>query len=72
MSTAIWEGTFKLFGIELRCCVLNDGTRVVNAEDMARLFGQMERGGDTIPMDEEELNNFARWQKGDGPDERIS
>ena len=66
MSIPTWEGTFKLFGVTLRCYVLDDEarTRIINAEDVARLFDQMERGGDTMPMDEEELRNFARWQRG--------
>lgn len=71
---AIWEGTFKLFGVELRCYVLDDGARIINAEDVAKLFEQMEsatyagdmREGETIPLDSEELQRFARWQRGEG------
>jgi len=65
---AIWEGTFKLFGVELRCSVLDDEarTRIVNAEDVARLFAKMEQGGDTMPMDDAELQRFASWQRGQG------
>jgi hypothetical protein len=64
---AIWEGTFKLFGVTLRCYVLDDenNTRIINAEDVARLFEKMERGGDTIPLDDYELRRFAMWQRGE-------
>ena len=60
---AIWEGTFTIFGVELRCSVLDDEkhTRVINAEDLKRLFEVM---GDADPLDYGDLNEFARWQRG--------
>lgn len=63
---AIWEGTFTLFRVKLRCSVLDDEahTRVIDCEDVAYLFHAMELGGDTMPLDDEELAKFFRWERG--------
>jgi len=61
----IWEGAFTIFGVTLRCCVLDDEnhTRVINADDLTRLFEVMEAGVDVIPVADHELEKFVRWQK---------
>ena len=56
-----------LLGVDLHLHVLDDGTRIIEAQDMVALLGAMERGG---PVDEAEVAAFARWQAGkEGPDE---
>jgi hypothetical protein len=65
---AIWEGTFKLFGVTLRCYVLDDEakTRIINADDVARLFEVMgqEYNVMQMPSDDEAMRDFMRWQRG--------
>lgn len=60
---AIWEGTFELFGVRLRCYVLDDQaqTRIIHADDLVKLFGVMGQEGN---CDEEELREFILWQRG--------
>ena len=56
-----------LLGVVLHLHVLDDGTRIVEAQDMVALLEAMGRGG---PVDEDEVADqmaaFARWQR-DGP-----
>lgn len=59
---AVWEGTFTLLGVPLRCVVLDNGQRVINSEDVAMLFQAMARG-DAV-MDAAEVECFARWRSG--------
>ncbi len=61
---AIWEGTFSIFGVEVRCAVLEDGVRVVNGDDFMKVLS-----GDT-EANTGDLEAFMNWQAGTGiPDE---
>ena len=55
------EGEFDLFGVKVKCYVLEDGRRLINAEDIKRLFETM---GDSQEIDEQEIMKFAKWCKG--------
>jgi hypothetical protein len=35
---AVWSGVFVVCGVELRCSVLDDGRRIIDAEDVHRLI----------------------------------
>lgn len=59
---AVWTGTFRLFGGDVKCAVLSDGQRVIEADSMAELFERMGSGDHTL--DPDELAAFALWQKG--------
>jgi hypothetical protein len=58
---SVWSGEMTLLGVTLHLHVLDDGTRIVEAQDMAALVEAMGRGG---PVDEGEIAAFARWQRG--------
>lgn len=53
-----------LFGVVLHLHVLDDGTRIIEAQDMVALLEAMEGGG---LVDEDEIAAFARWQRGGPP-----
>ena len=57
----VWSGEMTLLGVTLHLHVLQDGTRIIEAQDMIALVEAMEHGG---PFDEDELAAFARWQRG--------
>jgi len=61
---AVWEGEFVIFGVRLRCYVLDDKNRLINADDVARLFEVMGQEGNVMPADEEAIRDFSMWQKG--------
>ena len=52
-----------LFGGDVKCAVLSDGQRVIEADSMAELFERM-GSGDHTALDPDELAAFALWQKG--------
>lgn len=60
---AIWQGTFKLLGIELQCHVLDDGRRIIEASSMERLLEAMATG--EHELDPIEFAAFSRWQRGE-------
>ena len=60
---SVWQGEMRLLGVTLLCHVLDDGTRIIEAPDMHALLEAMSRGG---PVDDAEMEAFARWQRG-GP-----
>lgn len=60
---SIWQGTFQLFGVDIRCHVLSDGQRIIEAESMRELLVAMSKegnGGDVT----ESLGTFMEWLKG--------
>jgi hypothetical protein len=65
IPTAIWSGTFKLMGVELKCHTLSDGQRVIEAESMNAFFEAMENGEMRPDFDEPDWTAFYRWQRGD-------
>ena len=66
MSTeqvSIWQGEMRMSGVTLHVHVLSDGTRIIEADDLAALMQAWECG---VPVDEAEAAAFARWQRGGG------
>lgn len=61
IPVSVWQGEMTLLGVTLRLHVLDDGKRIVEAEDMAALLEAMEHGG---PADGDEMAAFARWLRG--------
>lgn len=56
---------FKLFGVILHCHVLDNGQRIIEADDVADLFEVM--GGDLDETDStDDVERFAKWMKGIG------
>ena len=64
VPVAVWEGTFRLFGVDVRCYVLADGQRIVHAEDRAKLLPVLAGDPEGGPEDDDALVAFARWQRG--------
>jgi hypothetical protein len=73
---AVWSGVFVVFGVELHCSVLDDGRRIIDAEDVAKLFAAidaedvaklfaaMEDDAQPTEAEVEALDAFMRWQGG--------
>lgn len=58
VPTAIWSGTFRLFGVDVRCHTLDDGQRIIEAHSMAELLTAMAGGADAG----DGIGDFFRWQ----------
>ena len=61
---SVWEGTMSVLGVELKCHVLNDGQRVIEAKSLDRLFNAMADGDYQYEGNEAETEAFFRWMKG--------
>lgn len=64
IPTAIWSGTFKLMGVELKCHMLNDGQRVIEAESVNKFMEKL-TDGELDLKDVKAMTDFFRWQRGD-------
>jgi hypothetical protein len=62
LPKAIWSGSFKLFGVEVKCHTLNDGQRIIEADNLAALFDAMAGSNATYTSDE--MFEFSKWQSG--------
>lgn len=63
LPAAIAEASFNLFGVPLRCYVLDNGQRIVDADDVAALFDAMANGDGSEPSNDG-LDKLAKWLKG--------
>lgn len=55
----IWSGSFMLGDVEMKCHVLDNGMRIIDAESIEKFFS-----GEGKKPTEVEIINFAKWQKG--------
>lgn len=60
LPTVTHSGTFRIFGVDVRCHRLSDGRAIIEADSMAELIEAME-----APADREigDLEAFRRWQE---------
>jgi hypothetical protein len=65
LPVAVWTGEFTLFGVTLRCHVLDDGRRIIDADDIAELL----LGSPTDPdiWDLREMQELLAWCRGAEP-----
>lgn len=61
LPTAVWSGSFNLFGVSVNCHVLDDGRRIIDADSFREMLDAMHSGN--VPQ-EESLMEFAKWLKG--------
>lgn len=58
---AVWSGEMQISGVTLHVHVLDDGRRIIEAQDLTALF---EAWGSGAEVDEAEAEAFFRWQQG--------
>jgi hypothetical protein len=62
LPQAIATSEMTIGGITLRCHVLDDGRRVLEADGMDRLVEALEAG----ELDVQDADRLGRWMKGQG------
>lgn len=62
---SVWEGTFRVYGVDVRCHVLSDGRRIIESDSMNALLEAMEAKSTGDPGD---LAAFDRWRRGEAVD----
>jgi hypothetical protein len=66
LPTAVWEGTLTILGVTLRVSVLDNGQRVIHADDIHALFEAMGDGtADDTRMDD--VRRLADFMRGGRP-----
>lgn len=59
----VWSGSFMLGGVEMKCHVLSNGQRIIEAESIHSFFSAF--GDEAAPeVDDAELEKFVHWQRG--------
>ena len=60
---SVWQGTFRLFGVDVKCHVLDNGQRIIEADSLEELFTAID---DDIIRDpaSADANEFFSWCKG--------
>lgn len=62
---AVWSGSFRVLGVEMRCHVLNTGQRVIDEASMRAFTEALMNGGPVVDDNErEDAARFAQWMRG--------
>lgn len=61
MHFPVWSGTIKLGTLDMKCHVLEDGTRIVEADSVHEFMRRMEDG--TLIVGPDDAKAFAEWQR---------
>ena len=61
LPRAIRESTFTLYGVRVRCYVLDDGQRIVDASDFEQVIIAISAG---VPHPSGDVVAFALWRHG--------
>ena len=61
LPRVVWEGTFTIFGAPIKCYVLDDGRRIIDADGLRE---SMERHDAGAAIDERKNDEFLKWLKG--------
>ena len=56
---SVWSGTFNVFGVELKCHVLDNGQRVIEKDSVAAFMNGLADMVD--PADDPNIEDFMRW-----------
>lgn len=65
VPVAVWSGTIRLFGVDMKCHRLSNGQNVIEEESMRAFLAALETGG----VDAGDVEEFARFQAGLAPRE---
>ena len=60
---AVWTGTFRIFGVDLKCAVLDNGQRIIDADNVNELFAVMSEPNTEWRPDDPGLIAFAKWRR---------
>jgi len=63
IPTAVWSGSFRLFGVDVHCHRLSDGTNIIEEDSMVRLLEAM--ASDTLDLGD--IEAFSQFQQGLAP-----
>jgi hypothetical protein len=63
LPQAVWSGVIKIAGLELKCHVLEDGRRIIEADSLNAFLEALGNDGD-FSVKSEDLREFAQWMQG--------
>lgn len=63
VPVAVWSGSFRLFGVDVRCHRLSDGRNIIEEGSMRDLLLAIEDGA----LDAGDIESFSRFQAGLSP-----
>ncbi len=66
IPVTIWSGSFRLFGVEVKCHTLSNGQRVIEADSVEELFEVMgdPMGNSMQFQNTDDVKRFSEWQQG--------
>lgn len=61
---SIWEGSFHLLGVEIKCHTLSNGERIIEAESIEKLISALFKQEPEIQEGLDDSEAFGRWKEG--------
>ena len=63
IPVAVWSGSFRVLGVDIKCHTLSDGQRIVEAESAAAFVRALHEAPND-PENNADLEAFALWRAG--------
>lgn len=57
LPTSVWSGSFKIGDVEIKCHILSNGQRIIEADSIEALLGF------EGPIDASDMSEFAEWMR---------
>jgi hypothetical protein len=64
LPRVISSAEFTILGVVLHCHVLSDGQRIIDADDVDKLFSAGAGRPPSLSLDDEQARKFAEWRRG--------
>jgi hypothetical protein len=61
---SVWSGSFHIFGVTVKCHVLSDGQRIIEADSLKALLKAMSMPARAADDETSDLYAFAEWRSG--------
>ncbi len=60
---SVWSGSFHILGVEVKCHILSDGQRIIEADSMHSLLEAM-ASSEPTEIDPNAMQGFLKWRDG--------
>lgn len=65
IPVAVWSGTFRVLGVDMKCHTLSDGQRIIEAESLEAFVSALRDASvPDDPTNHADLEAMMRWKNG--------
>lgn len=59
LPKSVWSGSFNVFGVELKCHMLDNGLRIIDADSIDKFLNGLANAD--VPAEDPNIEEFMKW-----------